>query len=193
MAAFGRIAGFRVTVAALALLAQAVLSAGARAAADGEAVELGSTVPQAKDVEAGLFPDDVCEDLKAHGFKCMGFKPPVRFVLPSSSFQVGSASLPDALKRQLDVFAQVLRTKSGPSRTVRVEGYADASGTPEGNATLSQRRADAARDYLVAKGVSADMLKAVGLGSKVLAVPDQPLSAKNRRVEIGRDQPPPAQ
>lgn len=153
-------------------------------------VDLGADVPTVKDVEQGLFPDDVCEELKASGFKCMGFKPPVRFRLPTTSFQVGSSTLPDGLKRQLDVFAQVLKSKSGAARTVRIEGHADASGSSEGNQTLSQRRADAASDYLVSKGVSRELLKAVGMGSQSPAVGDQPMSPKNRRVEIGREQAP---
>ena len=159
-------------------------------AADATTVELGAAVPSVKDVSEGLFPDDACEDLKAHGFKCMGFKPAVRFALPSSAFKIGSAELPDGLKHQLDVFAQALQGKSGANRTVRIEGHADASGAEPVNAALSQRRADAARDYLVSKGVAPDMLKAVGLGSQDLADPAQPLSPKNRRVVIGRDQPP---
>jgi OmpA-OmpF porin, OOP family len=169
---------------ALLLFAATAWSAGA------EAVNLGTAVPKVKDVEQGLFPDDACEELKANGFKCMGFKPAVRFVMPSSSFKVGSADLPDGLKRQLDVFAQVLGKKKGATHAVRVEGHADTSGTPEANQALSQLRADAARDYLMSKGVSSDLLLAVGLGSTELADPSQPLSAKNRRVEIGRAQAP---
>jgi len=180
--------GVQRSLFALATLSAALLSLQVRAAEG--SIELGAGVPSVKDVEQGLFPDDVCEDLKTAGFKCMGFKPPVRFVLPTTSFQVGSSSLPDGLKRQLDVFAQVLKGKSGAARTVRIEGHADASGTPEGNEALSLRRAEAARDYLVSKGVSADLLKPVGMGSKALAVGDQPMSPKNRRVEIGREQAP---
>jgi outer membrane protein OmpA-like peptidoglycan-associated protein len=167
-----------------------LVSASAAWSADAERVNLGSAVPKAKDVEQGLFPDDACEELKANGFKCMGFKPAVRFVMPSSSFQVGSAELPEGLKRQLDVFAQVLGKKKGAAHAVRVEGHADTSGTPEANQALSQARADAAREYLMSKGVAPDLLVAVGLGSTELADPDQPLSAKNRRVEIGRAQAP---
>lgn len=173
----------------LSLLALMV-SATAAWSAGVEAVNLGSAVPKAKDVEQGLFPDDACEELKANGFKCMGFKPAVRFVMPSSSFKVGSAELPDGLKRQLDVFARVLEKKKGVSHAVRVEGHADTSGTPEANQALSQSRAEAASEYLKSKGVSPDLLVAVGMGSTELADPEQPLSAKNRRVEIGRAQVP---
>lgn len=162
------------------------------ARADDDTVNLGSAVPSAQDIQQGLFPDDECERLKANGFKCMGFKPPVRFSLPSSSFKVGSAELPEGIKRQLDAFAAVLKGKSGAGRTVRIEGHADASGEPAVNDVLSQRRAEAARDYLVSQQVSPDLLKAVGLGSKAPVDPGKPLAAVNRRVVIGRDQAPAA-
>lgn len=154
------------------------------------AVDLGSSLPAAKAIEEGLFPDDACEQLRANGFKCMGFKPAQRFSLPATSFTLGSAELPAGLKQQLDRFAEVLKTKTGTTRAVLVEGHADATGSAEANDRLSQRRAEAARDYLVSQGVSADLLKAVGVGARDLADPAQPRSAKNRRVVIGREQPP---
>ena len=45
-----------------------------------------------------------------------GMKPAVRYSLPASSFKVGSAELPELLKKQLDVFAEVLRGKKGAAR-----------------------------------------------------------------------------
>jgi outer membrane protein OmpA-like peptidoglycan-associated protein len=117
----------------------------------------------------------------------MGFKAPVRYSLPSVSFEVGSAELPSRLKAQLDVFALALKDKSGLERRVKVEGHADASGTPKANIELSQRRADAAKQYLVSKGVSEDMLVAVGVGANDLANDSNPLAPENRRVVIGRD------
>jgi outer membrane protein OmpA-like peptidoglycan-associated protein len=175
---------------ALTALCWALGGASAAWAAGPETVDLGAAVPKVSDVQEGLFPDEACEQLKANGFKCMGFKPAVRFALPSASFQVGSAELPDGLKRQLDVFAQALKGKSPQGQAVRIEGHADASGDPQSNENLSLQRAEAARAYLVAQGVSQDMLKAVGVGSSDLADPGQPLSPKNRRVVIERDHAP---
>ena len=182
---------FRVTTALRRCALAAVFAAlpAAHAAGD-DVVDLGSSVPSSKQIEDGLFPDDNCEKLKENGFKCMGFKPPVRFELPSSSFRLGSADLPDGLKAQLDAFASVLAKKSGNDHAVRIEGHADASGNPTANDTLSQRRADAAREYLISKGVAPDLLSAVGVGSKDLADPQRPLAPSNRRVVIGRDHAP---
>lgn len=157
----------------------------------GEAsLDVGSKVPDVKSVKDGLFPEDSCKELEANGFKCMGFKPAVRYSLPAASFQVGSAELPALLKKQLDVFAAVLKSKRGSDQQVKIEGHADASGTPEGNMVLSQKRADAVKDYLVQQGADPAMLVAVGTGSNELKDAVHPYSAANRRVEIGREHPP---
>jgi len=181
-------AGLAWAFAAFAVAGSGAPCARAAGSDDGSTVDLGTSVPQVKDVSDGLFPDAACEDLKAQGYKCLGFKPAVRFALPSSSFRLGSADLPDGLKRQLDVFAEAIKGHAGAGRTVRIEGHADASGSEPGNESLSRRRAEAAREYLVTKGVAPDMLKAVGVGSNDLADPNQPLSPRNRRVVIERDQ-----
>lgn len=138
-------------------------------------------------IKNGLFPNDECNQLKAAGFKCMGFKPAVKFSLPAASFAVGSSTLPDALRQQLDSFAAALKARKPDQGKVRIEGHADASGTPEANMQLSQRRADAAKAYLVAKGVDPDLLVAVGVGEQGLKDPKDPTAAVNRRVVIGRD------
>jgi outer membrane protein OmpA-like peptidoglycan-associated protein len=155
-----------------------------------EAVDMGQTVPDVKAVSEGLFPEDACEQLKAAGFKCMGFKPAVRYSLPASSFKLGSAELPDTLRKQLEVFAEVLKGKRGTGKMVRIEGHADASGTPTVNLSLSQRRAEAVKDYLVELGADPAMLTPVGVGSNLPKNSKDPFAPENRRVEIGRATPP---
>jgi outer membrane protein OmpA-like peptidoglycan-associated protein len=149
-------------------------------------VDVGNAVPDAASVKEGLFPEDACKELEANGFKCMGFKPAIKYSLPASSFALGSAVLPELLKRQLDVFAEVLRGRRGSSSQVKIVGHADASGSQAGNLTLSQRRAESVRAYLVQKGADPAMLAAVGLGSADPKNKANPFSSENRRVEIGR-------
>jgi outer membrane protein OmpA-like peptidoglycan-associated protein len=168
------------------LMALAFVAVSVPAVAQAPAVDVGSQVPDATAVKEGLFPEDACKELEASGFKCMGFKPAIRYSLPASSFKVGSAELPELLKKQLDVFAEVLRGKRGTGRQVRVVGHADASGNPDVNQTLSLKRAEAVKTYLVQKGAEAEMLVAVGVGSKDPKNAAQPTAAENRRVEIGR-------
>jgi outer membrane protein OmpA-like peptidoglycan-associated protein len=158
----------------------------ASAFAQAPSVDVGTQVPDAAAVKEGLFPEDTCKDLKDAGFKCMGFKPAVRYSLPATTFQVGSADLPEVLRKQLDVFAQVLRDEKSDGRTVLIEGHADASGSPEANRALSARRAEAVKAYLVSKGANAQMLQTVGRGAEEPKDPSNPQSPENRRVEIGR-------
>jgi OOP family OmpA-OmpF porin len=171
---------------ALTLCSLAIAAQAQTAAPDAVAVDLGRTVPTAEAIAEGLFPDDKCKELEANGFKCMGFKPATRYSLPATAFKVGSAELPTTLKRQLDVFADVLKTKKSSDRKVRIIGHADASGTPAANQALSVKRAESVRDYLVGKGADAGMLEIEGVGSKDLKNPKKPNADENRRVEIGR-------
>jgi OOP family OmpA-OmpF porin len=50
--------------------------------------------------------------------------------------------------------------------TVSIVGHTDHIGTPQYNQKLSERRANALRDYLVGKGVPAEKIAASGLGEK---------------------------
>lgn len=174
----------------LARCVLAVAAAAALPAFASDAIDMGQTVPDAKAISEGLFPEAACEELKAAGFKCMGFKPAVRYSLPASSFRLGSAELPEGLKRQLEVFAEVLKSKRGSGKVVRVEGHADASGAAAANLQLSQRRAEAVRDFLVELGADASMIAPVGVGAAAPKNAKDPFAPENRRVEIGRATPP---
>jgi OOP family OmpA-OmpF porin len=174
------------TLGAAPAMSQDVAATSAAAASGPSQVDVGSSVPSVAAVKEGLFPEDACKELEANGFKCMGFKPAIKYSLPASSFATGSAALPALLKRQLDVFAEVLKGKRGTGRQVKIVGHADASGSQAGNLTLSQRRAETVRSYLVNKGADPAMLTAVGLGSAEPKNKANPYASENRRVEIGR-------
>lgn len=159
-------------------------------ASDHTVVDVGDNIPDPQAIANLMFPpqEDECLKLKAAGFACMGgFDVGLRFSLPANAFKIGSIELPELLKRQLEVFAEVLRGKRGSGKKVRIEGHADASGTATNNLNLSQRRAEAVKAYLVDRGAEADMLVAVGLGDRQPKVKSDPRSGLNRRVEIGRD------
>jgi OmpA-OmpF porin, OOP family len=149
-------------------------------------VDLGNTVPAAEQVKEGLFPEEACEELRKNGFKCMGFKPAVRFSIPNAHFQLGSAELPNELRKQLDVFAQVLGNRPSDSPPILVTGHADASGDAAFNQVLSSERAKAVKSYLIQKGVSPSLLRIEGKGAEKLADANNPFAPANRRVEISR-------
>nr|WP_295740547.1 peptidoglycan-associated lipoprotein Pal [uncultured Acidocella sp.] len=69
-----------------------------------------------------------------------------------------------------------------PSVNVLVAGNADERGTETYNLALGQRRANAARDYLVAQGVSASRIQTISYGKDcpVAAGNDESAYAQNR-------------
>jgi len=70
--------------------------------------------------------------------------------------------------------------------SIEIGGHTDATGAAAANLALSQGRAEAVRDALVAAGVSKDRLVAKGYGeSKLLSTDNDAVAhAKNRRVEF---------
>lgn len=108
---------------------------------------------------------------------------------PSASllitFETNSADLTTAAKQQLDVVAAALKNDRLADYSFNVEGHADPRGTPEGNLTLSQQRAESVRTYLVsAHNISADRLKAEGKGDRDPLNAKVPAAPENRRVTI---------
>ena len=92
--------------------------------------------------------------------------PPARFEKVTLSatelfaFDSAKLSMPQP---KLDDIAAAL--SADPSITdVDITGYADRLGSPKYNQKLSQRRANAVRDYLVSKGIAPTRLKAYGKG-----------------------------
>lgn len=81
----------------------------------------------------------------------------------------------------LDKQAQWLGTYS--RYTVTIEGHADERGTRQYNIALGARRADAVRNYLVARGVSASRIKTVSYGKErpVAVCNDESCWSQNRR------------
>ncbi len=76
--------------------------------------------------------------------------------------------------------------KANPALRVVLVGHADAIGGGEYNQRLSERRAAAVFDALLARGAGAEQLSMLGKGESEPAVPnDSPESrARNRRVEL---------
>ncbi len=85
----------------------------------------------------------------------------------------------------LDAVVDILKSNSDIHK-VQIEGHCDSKGSEAYNNRLSQRRANAVKEYLTSHGVSANRLKTVGYGkSKPIATNDTPEGrARNRRVEF---------
>ena len=71
-------------------------------------------------------------------------------------------------------------------RSVRLEGHADERGTREYNMALGERRANAAKEFLVLQGVSAGLIEVVSYGEERATSYGSNDSAwsMNRRVEL---------
>ena len=100
-------------------------------------------------------------------------------------FEFDRADLGLEERELLSRISGVLLTSTGYS--VYVYGHTDDVGTEEYNHLLSERRAESVSDYLVASGISADILTTRGYGqsSPRVAGISAEARASNRRVEIG--------
>jgi len=67
---------------------------------------------------------------------------------------------------------------------IQIEGHTDQSGDPQYNQMLSEQRAKAVYDFLIASGIPSDQLTFIGLGSKHPVELDPILSDQNRRIEF---------
>lgn len=102
------------------------------------------------------------------------------------TFVPGSATLTEQGKKQALQFLGALKNPLLASKSFDVNGYTDASGNAAANRALSQRRAQAVVDFLVANGANRAQLSAHGYGSDKLLDAANPTSAANRRVEFVR-------
>lgn len=86
---------------------------------------------------------------------------------------------------KLDQVAEALKAQDSDKQMV-VEGHTDSQGSDRINQPLSLNRANAVRDYLVTRGVDANKISAVGMGSShpLLDNNSSANRANNRRVEI---------
>lgn len=97
-------------------------------------------------------------------------------------FKENSAALDSTAKETLD--KQVAWLSQYPQVQVKIQGFADDPGGESANVALSQKRADAVRNYLISRGVSANRVTSKGYGTqrKVRDCPDLACKAQNRRV-----------
>jgi outer membrane protein OmpA-like peptidoglycan-associated protein len=104
--------------------------------------------------------------------------------MPDVLFDFNKYSLkPEARERLARISGIVL---AYPDLKLEIDGYTDSVGSDEYNQTLSDKRAESVRDYLVSSGVSMNNVAARGLG-KTDPIADNSTSAGrklNRRVEM---------
>ena len=100
----------------------------------------------------------------------------------SLTFERNKADLSVDGKKELDKYYELLLVN--PSLGLEIAGHTEVGGTFESNIKLSQKRADAVKEYLVAKGIDEDRLLAMGYGSKFPLTRESSQAEQNRRTEF---------
>ena len=103
------------------------------------------------DSNGGLFGGSECDSREARNFMANA-EDRVFFAFDSSALSENAEEILDT---------QVEWLKKHENVNIIVQGYCDERGTREYNLALGERRANAVRDYLVAKGVAADRISTI--------------------------------
>ena len=99
-------------------------------------------------------------------------------------FNTASYDLLPASNAELDKLVKLLQ--SNPTVRIELGGHTDNVGADAANLTLSDQRAKAVREFVIAKGIEADRITAAGYGeTKPIATNDtEEGRAQNRRTEV---------
>jgi outer membrane protein OmpA-like peptidoglycan-associated protein len=137
------------------------------------------------DGDGVLDKDDKCKDVAgvASNSGCPkapnaeAFATPILFNFGKSSFKAG-------VTKQLDGMIGVMNEY--PTSEYSIEGHTDSVGTKAYNLMLSDKRANAVKDYLIKNGVKDSRLTAKGFGETKPVASNSTASGreKNRRVEV---------
>jgi len=101
------------------------------------------------------------------------------------NFEYNSATIAARARPSVEALGRALTNPDLKGSTFLLAGHTDAAGSDAYNQTLSERRAEAVKQYLVEKfGIAANDLVTVGYGESRLKRPDAPLDAANRRVQV---------
>jgi OmpA-OmpF porin, OOP family len=109
---------------------------------------------------------------------------PLSIAFHNIQFAIGSSELTPLARTQLDELGAALASPELRGFRFELVGHTDAKGSREYNQTLSERRASAAREYLVLNGIEPGRLVAIGHGMDFPSRAHDPYAAENRRVEI---------
>ncbi len=99
-------------------------------------------------------------------------------------FETGKSQLKGNAAENLAKLSSFL--KAYPKRTLMIEGHTDNVGSEDSNLSLSQRRAESVRSYLLEQGISNSRLSAYGKGENSPVTSNDSISGRalNRRVEV---------
>ncbi|MEA3228169.1 MAG: OmpA family protein [Campylobacterota bacterium] len=101
----------------------------------------------------------------------------------SVQFKSNSTKLKDGSEASIEAFVAFLKIQK--SYKTKLIGYSDSIGNDNYNQKLSQKRADAIKNILIAKGIASDRISSIGKGeaNPVASNVTKEGRAKNRRIE----------
>lgn len=107
-----------------------------------------------------------------------------RFRFENLNFKTGTATLMSGSELEINQIASAM--KAHPASTARIEGFTDNVGSPAMNQALSTERAMAVKDQLVANGIEAERITAMGMGASNPIASNNSAEgrAQNRRIEL---------
>ena len=129
------------------------------------------------EIKAGKNPLDPADDL----FDLSRGK---KIVLRGINFETNRFNiLPESVRILEKARASMV---ANPDATIVISGHTDSVGSDDANRTLSQKRAQAVKDWLVAKGINANRMKVIGKGeAEPMATNETEAGrAENRRIEF---------
>lgn len=137
----------------------------------------GGTIEDFTEVKRGTDPLDPADDI---------VKIDVPIVLEGITFATNRYNITPESEDVLNGALKTLRTYD--DIVVEISGHTDSDGSNAYNQTLSQRRAEAVKAWLVSKGISSDRITAVGYGEEKPRVANDTAEHKrmNRRIEFKR-------
>jgi OmpA-OmpF porin, OOP family len=127
-------------------------------------------------------PDEPNQNIKLT-LRYKRFEVPPKLVLDGVTFDTGKASLRPESFPQLDRVVEFLTFKK--SARIEISGHTDNVGNSKNNKSLSERRAQACREYLMSKGIDGSRIEARGYGDErpVASNDTEQGRALNRRIE----------
>ena len=130
--------------------------------------------------EAGTVANNGCPEVKPTEEVVKALNTYARSIL----FDSGKASFQKQTDQVLQ--AMVVIFKEYPKADFGIEGHTDSQGPKASNQALSERRANAVRDYLISNGIAADRLTAAGFGESTPIANNKTAAGRkeNRRVEV---------
>jgi outer membrane protein OmpA-like peptidoglycan-associated protein len=141
-----------------------------------------------KDIAADLNVEDkerftLKLTLRYKGWEPIGGQAQKRLVLEGVQFDTGKATIRPGSFERLDSVVEYMTYNK--SARVEISGHTDNVGKQSDNKALSQKRAEACREYVISKGIDASRVTAVGYGDERPIASNNTAEGRqqNRRIE----------